>query len=323
MTQVTVVTPCYNSARFIRETIASVLNQNDPRWEYFLIDDGSTDQTAQILGEFESSDSRIKVLRQKNQGTCRARNLGAAKAMPDSKYLLFLDHDDLLEPDALKKLSAYLDAKSQVGLVACQIQEIDEQGGLIASSGRSRWVPAFLGIPRQLRPNEVETPFVTFYCATGQGPFAMFRRSIFEQTAQWTTEFWPHEDTDIFCQMALLGQVHFLPDRLYRKRVHATSGLFSDAKRVMDAYTLFRAKWDQYQPRNDEEACLLQEAARFYRGLFRPLRNIKVGTKAMGEFARTGRTEKLSWAIRLYAHGVRDIFRYRFFNRPHEGSEER
>ena len=319
MSKITIVTPCFNSAAFIRETVASVINQNERDWEYILIDDGSTDETPQILAEFESSDFRIRVVRQENQGTSRARNLGAAEAARDSKYLLFLDHDDLLEPDALHTSSEYLDARPQVGLVGCQIEEIDEQGAPIASPGRSRWAPSVFGIPRPLRANEVETPFVTFYCATGQGPFAMFRRSIFEKTEGWTTEFWPHEDTDMFCQMALLSEVHYLPDRLYRKRLFSGSGLFCDPERVMRSYSLFRAKWDRYQPSNSKEAQCLDEAARFYRGSFRPLRNIKVGTRAMGEFVRSAQLEKLHWAMRLYRDALSDVFRHRILS-LHKGS---
>jgi hypothetical protein len=139
----------------------------------------------------------------------------------------------------------------------------------------------------------------------------MFRKSVFEQTTGWTTEFWPHEDTDIFCQMALLGEVHYVPDRLYKKRSHSGNALL-DSDRVMRAYAAFRAKWDRYEPRNPTEAQLLRDASRFYRGSFRPFRNIKVGTKAASEFLKTREIGKLTWALLLYRDAVRDIIRTRF-----------
>lgn len=310
MTKITVITPCYNSEQFIRETVASVLDQDSADWEYILVDDGSLDQTFEILTEIASGDRRIKILRQDNRGTCAARNRGTSECSPDSKYFLFLDHDDMLEPDALRVLSGYLDRNSQVCLIGCQFREIDAHGRVCSSRKRSRWKPTMLSLPRPLWSFERITPFVTFYCGTGQGPFAMFRRSVFEKTTGWTTEFWPHEDTDMFCQMALLGEVHYLPDRLYRKRRHPGSGLLN-TERLMDAYGRFRQKWDDFQPRNPEEAATLHAAAYFYRASFRPLRNVKVGTKALGQFARSGDFRSLRWAVQLFRSAARDFARYR------------
>jgi hypothetical protein len=93
-----------------------------------------------------------------------------------------------------------------------------------------------------MRDDEIETPFAVFFCGTGQGPFAMYRRSVYEQTTGWETAFWPHEDTDMFCQMPLQSKVHFLPDRLYLKRVHRAQGMYG--ARVQEAYGKFREKWD-------------------------------------------------------------------------------
>jgi hypothetical protein len=99
-------------------------------------------------------------------------------------------------------MSNYLDTYPDVGLLTCQIQEIDEKGTACSSARRCRWVPARL-FPRQLSDDERETPFITFFCGTGQGPFALFRKSVFLRTTGFEEIFSAHEDTDIFCQMAL------------------------------------------------------------------------------------------------------------------------
>jgi glycosyltransferase involved in cell wall biosynthesis len=310
MSKITVVTPCFNSRAFIADTIASVRNQNFTDWEHIIVDDGSTDGTPALLSDLSLTEPRIKIVSQSNAGTCQARNLGASMCSADTQYLLFLDHDDMLEPNALRMLSEYLDGHPDVCVAACQFQEVDIDGTPARPKTRSRWAPSIFGIPRKLRPSEYETPFATFYCATGQGPFAMFRRSVFEQAGGWTTDFWPHEDTDLFCKMALLGKVHYLPDRLYRKRVHGGNAL-KDADRLMRAYGLFREKWDRFQPRSPEEAATVQAAAHFYRASFRPLRHVKVGTKALGEFVRSGDMGKLRWALELFGCAVRDAVRYR------------
>lgn len=308
------VTPCYNSRRFIHDAVASVRRQDINDWEHILVDDGSTDGTAELLDEFSREDPRTKVLRQANAGTCRARNLGASSSSPDTRYLLFLDHDDMLEPNALRLLSEYLEARPDVCVAACQFQEINLEGKAVGSKTRSRWVPSLFGLPRPLRANEYETPFAVFYCGTGQGPFAMFRRSVFEDVGGWTTEFWPHEDTDLFCKMALAGKVHYLPQRLYRKRVHGDNAL-NDQERLTRAYETFRKKWDEYQPRNEREAAVLREADIFYRTSFRPFRHLRVGVKALGEFIRRPKIDKLRWTLHLFSCGIRDLVRYRLFPR--------
>jgi hypothetical protein len=115
--------------------------------------------------------------------------------------------------------------------------------------------------------------------------------------------------------MALLGKVHYLPDRLYRKRVHRSNAL-NDVERLMRAYGLFREKWDRFEPRTAEEAAIVAAAAQFYRASFRPLRHIKVGTKALGEFARSGDVRKLRWAAHLFGAAARDAVRYRVRTMP-------
>lgn len=99
-TAISIVTPCYNGARFLRETIESVLKQTRPPLEMIVVDDGSTDDSAAIA---ESYGPPVRVIRQKNQGESVARNRGIAEAKGD--YLLFLDADDMLAPEALERLA--------------------------------------------------------------------------------------------------------------------------------------------------------------------------------------------------------------------------
>jgi hypothetical protein len=159
-------------------------------------------------------------------------------------------------------------------------------------------------LPRELQDSEVKTPFVTFFCATGQGPFAMYRRSIYLLTDGWDTTFWPHEDTDMFCQMALASNVHCLPDRLYLKRIHPAQGM-NDGARVQMAYAAFRAKWDNRQPKTSREATLLQNAKRYYYSVHRPCRDLKVARKALLEFLARPSYPRLQWFVQLITSAVR------------------
>ena len=98
---VSVIIPCYNGEKNLKQCINSVRNQTLADLEIICVDDGSTDSTVDILKEFQQEDPRIVLLRQKNAGAGAARNLGLAHAT--GKYLSFLDADDFFEPDMLER----------------------------------------------------------------------------------------------------------------------------------------------------------------------------------------------------------------------------
>jgi glycosyltransferase involved in cell wall biosynthesis len=89
----------------IAQTIESVLAQTYSAWELIIIDDGSMDNTAEVVKQYEDKDSRIKYFFQENKGTPAARNVGIR--MAKGKYLAFLDSDDLYFPNALQNLWEY------------------------------------------------------------------------------------------------------------------------------------------------------------------------------------------------------------------------
>jgi glycosyltransferase involved in cell wall biosynthesis len=110
---VSVVIPAYQAASFVRETIESALRQTWRRREVVVVDDGSTDGTADVA---ESCGPEVVVLRQENRGGGAARNAGVAAARGD--HVVLLDHDDLLEPDALERQVAVARRRPESGFVA-------------------------------------------------------------------------------------------------------------------------------------------------------------------------------------------------------------
>lgn len=97
---VSVIMPMYNGEKYLRECLDSLLNQSLKEIEIICVDDGSTDSTSTILAEYQSKDSRIKVVMQENQGAGFARNAGMKIAK--GEYYLFLDADDIFSPDLCK-----------------------------------------------------------------------------------------------------------------------------------------------------------------------------------------------------------------------------
>lgn len=100
-TVVSVIIPCYNGEKNLKQCINSVRNQTLKEIEIICVDDGSTDATVDILKELQKEDSRIVLIQQKNAGAGAARNVGLDRAV--GKYLSFLDADDFFEPDMLEK----------------------------------------------------------------------------------------------------------------------------------------------------------------------------------------------------------------------------
>jgi hypothetical protein len=112
LSQISIVIPSFNSARYIGQTLDSVFNQDYPSFEVIVVDDGSTDETQQILASFQD---RIRYVAQKNSGPSAARNHGLKLAGGD--FVAFLDADDLLLPGKLSQQAAMLDQKPDLGYI--------------------------------------------------------------------------------------------------------------------------------------------------------------------------------------------------------------
>ena len=102
MGTVSVIIPIYNVEKYLRDCVDSVLEQTYPDLQIILVDDGSTDSSGQICDEYAGKDSRIQVVHKENGGLSDARNAGLTFAA--GAFLLYLDSDDYLAPDAVEKL---------------------------------------------------------------------------------------------------------------------------------------------------------------------------------------------------------------------------
>ena len=105
MPEVSIITPCYNSSKFLQQTIDSVLNQTFTDWEWLITDDKSTDHSVEIINKVD--DERIKLtVAEKNGGAGHARNLSLEKAT--GRFITFLDADDFWEPNFLEEMVSFM-----------------------------------------------------------------------------------------------------------------------------------------------------------------------------------------------------------------------
>lgn len=114
---VTVIMPCYNQANFLTKSIQSVIDQTYSNLEIIVVDDGSTDQTAQIVKDIiaKNPDYKIKYLFKKHSGPSETRNLGIK--MAQGKYIQLLDGDDYLAKNKIKKQVDFFDKNNQIDVV--------------------------------------------------------------------------------------------------------------------------------------------------------------------------------------------------------------
>lgn len=130
--KVSVIIPAYNSALFIAATIRSVLDQTYGNYEVIIVDDGSTDDTLQVLNTFVPSscdfvEKPIRVFSKSNGGPASARNLAIRNST--GKYIALLDGDDLWTPDKLAEQVAFLEQHSEVGMTFAEAIVFTERNG--------------------------------------------------------------------------------------------------------------------------------------------------------------------------------------------------
>lgn len=128
MQLVSIVIPTFNRDRYIVQTVASVVAQTYENWQLIIVDDGSTDNTRQVLDPFVR-DQRISLVCQDNQGQAAARNNGLAQAQ--GELLCFLDSDDLWKPDKLTRQVRLMSENPDYDVVYGDRETIDEHGRLL------------------------------------------------------------------------------------------------------------------------------------------------------------------------------------------------
>jgi cellulose synthase/poly-beta-1,6-N-acetylglucosamine synthase-like glycosyltransferase len=210
---VSILTPAYNSAKFIRQTLDSVLRQTFTDFEMIVVDDGSTDETRSIVDEYAARDSRIRVLTQLNAGIAAARNRAMRAAR--GRFFTLLDSDDLWLPGYLAEQLAILDDRPDVAVLSANA--INFGGSFdgapllpIRAHGRIRLVSL-------LELVTVEDSLCIL---------SMFRREVTDVIGGFDTSLWRSEDYDLWLRAAVAGYriaVNPKPLGLYRRRPDSVS----------------------------------------------------------------------------------------------------
>lgn len=183
---VSIIVPCYNTGRYLNTAITSALRQANANVEVLVIDDGSTDNSAEVAHSFK--DERLRYIYQENQGLSAARNTGMREAR--GAFFSFLDADDWLLPEKTETQVAFLQQHPEIGLVTGEYFRCDENG-LELSRGCS--------VPGPVDRAELLVASLWHVCA------AMVRREWAERVGPFDISLKAGEDWDYFCRLAIAG----------------------------------------------------------------------------------------------------------------------
>lgn len=217
MPKVSVVIPSYNSERVVSKTVESALNQTFTDIEIIVVDDGSTDNTCQVLAPFKE---HIHYIYQENRKHSGARNTGIRAATGD--YLAFLDSDDIWLPEKIEKQVAVLDADPQIVLVCCPAKFIDLDGQPVISRGRD----GDDNPDHDLKTGNWTKLLFLGDAVPGGGSSAMVRRDALLRAGMFDEQIDYGEDWDTWLRLSFQGLFAYIPDPLVKFRV-------SDWERVL------------------------------------------------------------------------------------------
>ncbi|MDE2027102.1 MAG: glycosyltransferase [Candidatus Omnitrophica bacterium] len=203
--KVSIIMPTYNHGSFIKETLQSIFVQTFTDWELIIVNDGSTDDTEEILRSYLS---RILYLKTSQLGQPHALNVGIRNAQ--GEYVAFADSDDLWAPEKLELQIKYLQDNPQVDAVYGDAVEFNKNGVLRDSYKRSVFDPNNM-FESLIRTNRV--PFPTVVCKKA----VLFDIGLFDETLTTCN------DSDLLIRIAYQYKIGFIDRILLRIRKHETN----------------------------------------------------------------------------------------------------
>lgn len=202
--QVSVVMGVYNGAHILRDTVQSVLTQDDVDLEFIIVNDGSTDTSGELLDEFARTDPRVRVIHQNNAGLTMALIKGCAAAQ--GEYIARQDAGDLFLPGKLKKQLDALTSQPDVVLVSCGTRFLGPAGEFLYD----------------VMPNGLEATSRLLSLDSGRlrGPShhasVVFRRDQYHCVGGYRKQFYFAQDIDLWTRLAEVGRHFIVPEVLFQ-----------------------------------------------------------------------------------------------------------
>ncbi|MBL8014066.1 MAG: glycosyltransferase, partial [Candidatus Omnitrophica bacterium] len=202
---VSVIIPTYNRSALIGESLKSALGQSYKNIEIIVVDDGSTDNTRDVVAAFAPA---VEYIYKPNSGPAATRNVGIAKAR--GEFVAFLDSDDLWEPAKIEKQLQCFEENPQAAMVSSNFRYIDGKGRIIKDPGSEPgYQPSDFIIKDMLR---VRFPFAT--------PAFLIKKEIFAKIGTFNERLRISEDLDLLIRIGTNYQVGYVDEVLVSVRMH-------------------------------------------------------------------------------------------------------
>ena len=220
---VSVIIPTFNSSKFIVETITSVLGQTLSDIEIIIVDDGSSDDTIELVERISQTDKRIKWFIQKRGGVSIARNRGIKEA--HGKYIAFIDHDDIWLSYKLEKQLPLFAKDAKVGLVYSRASIMREDGGTGGLTG---------GTAKPYRGYVFKELFSKYFIPLST---VIVRREVFDMLDEWFPESMEMaEEVDLFLRIAYGWRADYYDKVLAKWRMHPRNDSKLRRRLMIDDY---------------------------------------------------------------------------------------
>jgi len=203
----------YNAQPYLRQTVQSILAQTYDGFEFVIVDDGSTDQTPQMLGALALEDPRIRVITQANAGISAAANAGLAACR--GQYVARIDADDLAEPQRLEVQLQFMQAHPEVVASGSAVTFIDEAGRRLTINRPP------------LDHDAIDDAMMRGHCSIWN-PSSIYQREVFAKLGGYDEQYRTAEDLEAWLRLAEHGRLANIDQPLQRYRIHEKSISASD-----------------------------------------------------------------------------------------------
>ena len=229
--QTSIIIPTYNHSQYLLTTLNSVFAQTYQDYEIIVINDGSPDDTAQVIKPLVEK-NRIQYIEQENGGQAAARNRGLKAAR--GEFIAFLDDDDLWPSDKLEWQVAYLTSHAEAVAVGGGVQYVDDNGGQTSDAACPETVVTFESLFRG-------SPFVS----PGQ---TLVRAADLKAIGGLNENLWGVDDFDLWFRLARRGKISVLPRLSLYYRLHASNASKNTSKMFYNALDLIKTQLTENPP---------------------------------------------------------------------------
>lgn len=284
MPDISILLPCYNASSTLEEALSSLAAQTYPDFEMVCVNDGSTDDTGEILERWRRKDSRFLVLHTRHGGVVEAANRGLEACQ--GEIITRMDADDRCHPDRVKRQREFLLDHPDIDVVACLVKGFPEDQVGEGFQLYYQWLNSLISHQDITREIFVESPLAN--------PSASFRKSLIEKVGGYQDHGWP-EDYDLWLRLYLSGAIFAkVPEVLLEWREHPGRLTHQDSRYSLENFLRAKAHYLAKGPARDRDGVIVWGAGMTGRRLSKHL--VREGLPLVGfvevDEKKIGRTRR-------------------------------